>query len=111
MRNEQTGIVGASPLNALGILPETSKMKMLIAGATLTPRVCAIIGGVGRDVATIDRHIVRKGCLLVVCTRRLLRDDDVREVDNGIPREAKSLSFDASSAKLAQLFTEQSIRG
>lgn len=59
MRNEQTCIIGAGPLNVLGVLPETSKMKMLIAGATLTPRVCAIVRGVGRDVATIDRHIVR----------------------------------------------------
>lgn len=84
MRNEQTGIVGASPLNVLGVLPETSEMKMLIAGATLTPRVCAIIGGVGRDVATIDRHTVRRGCLLVVCTRQLSRDDDVRAVGNDI---------------------------
>ena len=56
MGNEQTGIVRASFLNILCIFPETGEMEMFIACATLAPRICAIIGDVGWDIATVDSH-------------------------------------------------------
>ena len=69
MRNEQTGIVRASFLNVLCILPEAGEMEMFMAGATLTPRICAVIGGVGWDIATVDSHCLDRDHLLVVSIR------------------------------------------
>lgn len=70
MRNKEPGIIRASLLDMLCIIPETSELEMLIACAILSPRVCAIIGDVVWDIATINGHSV--GMEQCVCTEYLL---------------------------------------
>ena len=63
MRTKEPGIIRASFLNVLYVFPETSELETPIARAILSPRICAIVGDVVRDIATIDSHTVGLGIM------------------------------------------------
>ena len=63
MRTKEPGIIRTSFLNVLCVLPETSELEVLIAYAILSPRVCAVIGNIVWDIATINIHVVGEGIM------------------------------------------------
>lgn len=56
LRQEQPGIIGASSLNILCVVPQAGEFEMEFAGTIHAPGICAIVSDVRWNIAAVNGH-------------------------------------------------------